>query len=634
MRLLLVAATVLSCACANAAQNLPPIQGAPATPSVTTSKRANAGNGSLKAVKSESDLRRMLARVRKQREAREKLERARYKKECLEWSKGLPGQFNCDQVVSESVTVSGAAANTDADTNTQHAGIDEGGLVKKTGDILVVLRRGRLFTIDTSGAQLAAVDMADLAPPQSKPSADEPDWYDELLIADRTVIVIGYSNSRAGSEIVLFDLGERGRLEYRATYNLRSDDYYSGENYASRLVAGKLILYTTRALPDDAENLEWMPAMRQWQPGAAPGFERIAGFDRVFTPAAPLGTYPTVHTMVTCDPAALTFTCEGTVILGDYLSVYYASPAAAYAWTQDYSGDPETRPRTIVYRVPFDGSPITALQVAGEPGDQLAFLESDDAHLNVVVRLRENNDYITSLLRVPLGTFADGSTAAPPESYRELARDLDWMSSRFIGDSVVVGTATAVAGATPPLIVARWRSPEAFTLSLQHGVERIEAIGNDAIVVGPDGDGLGMTTISLAGQPSAANSLRVDRAQQAESRSHGFLYRAASAREGTFGLPLLTRTSSIESASVVFIHNRNLALQTAGSLHTTELEEPEDNCVASCVDWYGNARAIFSGARVFALMGYELVEGRIDANGQIAEANRLNFNPAWPKSKR
>ncbi len=32
-------------------------------------------------------------------------------------------------------------------TNTQHAGVDEGGIVKVHGDHLVVLRRGRLFTV-------------------------------------------------------------------------------------------------------------------------------------------------------------------------------------------------------------------------------------------------------------------------------------------------------------------------------------------------------------------------------------------------------------------------------------------------------------------------------------------------------
>jgi hypothetical protein len=44
-----------------------------------------------------------------------------------------------------------------------------------------------------------------------------------------------------------------------------------------------------------------------------------------------------------------------------------------------------------------------------------------------------------------------------------------------------------------------------------------------------------------------------------------------------------------------------------------------DHCKASCVDWYGNARPIFLGERVLALMGYELVEGRL-VNGVFSES--------------
>ena len=45
-------------------------------------------------------------------------------------------------------------------------------------------------------------------------------------------------------------------------------------------------------------------------------------------------------------------------------------------------------------------------------------------------------------------------------------------------------------------------------------------------------------------------------------------------------------------------------------------------------DWYGNARPIFIGNRVFALMGYELVEGRLARGGSIGEVGRVNFQPA------
>jgi hypothetical protein len=42
-----------------------------------------------------------------------------------------------------------ASGNGESITNTQEAGIDEGGIVKMRGDALVILRRGRLFTVST-----------------------------------------------------------------------------------------------------------------------------------------------------------------------------------------------------------------------------------------------------------------------------------------------------------------------------------------------------------------------------------------------------------------------------------------------------------------------------------------------------
>src|SRR5688572_22356514 len=46
-------------------------------------------------------------------------------------------------------------------TNVQHAGVDEGGIVKRHGDHLVILRRGRLFTVKIGDNELAPVSVAD-----------------------------------------------------------------------------------------------------------------------------------------------------------------------------------------------------------------------------------------------------------------------------------------------------------------------------------------------------------------------------------------------------------------------------------------------------------------------------------------
>lgn len=44
----------------------------------------------------------------------------------------------------------------------------------------------------------------------------------------------------------------------------------------------------------------------------------------------------------------------------------------------------------------------------------------------------------------------------------------------------------------------------------------------------------------------------------------------------------------------------------------------------SCIDWYGNARPIFTGGRLLALINSELVEGALE-NGKVAEINRIDL---------
>jgi hypothetical protein len=138
------------------------------------------------------------------------------------------------------------AESTTADgiTNVQTAGVDEGGIVKRAGDFLVILRRGRLFTVRVGGDNLlpgGAVSRRLRAEADPRGA-----WYDELLVSGATVVVVGYSYARGGTEIGLFELGATAALAYRATYHLRSFDYYSSRNYASRLIGRRLVFYTPR----------------------------------------------------------------------------------------------------------------------------------------------------------------------------------------------------------------------------------------------------------------------------------------------------------------------------------------------------------------------------------------------------
>jgi hypothetical protein len=57
----------------------------------------------------------------------------------------------------------------------------------------------------------------------------------------------------------------------------------------------------------------------------------------------------------------------------------------------------------------------------------------------------------------------------------------------------------------------------------------------------------------------------------------------------------------------------------------------DDQCTASCpVDWFGNSRPLFYRGRIFALLGYELVEGVVTSDG-IREVGRVTFAPRFPR---
>ena len=579
---------------------------------------------------SSAELHRAMDRVVKAREIERARERAQWRKECLKWSKGKGG--SCDNVLMETVTVSSANPIVESITNNQHAGVDEGGIVKRQGDLLIVLRRGRLFTIHIGDGQLDFVDAADAFGADDLPDSDQA-WYDELLVWNDTIVVVGFNYGRGGTEIGLFDLGPNGTLGHRETYHIRSHDYYSSSNYASRLIGDRLFLFTSFSVPDDANPSAWLPAIRRWDgPQSRPAFSSIAPVSQVFHPTRALGAYPTVHSLVSCHIAATPLDCTATVVLGDPLDVYYASPRAAYAWTSRWTE--RGRTHSTLYRIPFDGTAAAAIGVTGTPPGQLAFLEDEQHNLNVVVA-HDDND-VVSLLRVPAMAFSDGSVDAPMEMYRPIAHGLGQaLSARVVGRYALIG---ARSWDDEPdrrqLVVSELERARTFTLTLAHDVQRIEAIGEDVVAFGMDSSHLGATTIRLEAQPVIAGLLTFKDWIQSEHRSHAFSYRRDGGSTGLFGLPMIryNETGNVNGeARVIFVSNDRLALALAGAVAASPTAQ-EDGCRASCFDWYGNARPIFLGSRIFALMGYELVEVTV-AGGQMRELRRLDFTPAGASSR-
>jgi hypothetical protein len=295
--------------------------------------------------------------------------------------------------------------------------------------------------------------------------------------------------------------------------------------------------------------------------------------------------------------------------------------------------------------MPLDGSAPTALQVFGTPVDQFSFLESDDAHLNVLVRSDAGGDAMwgpefaqgsVALLRVRLDSFADGSTAAPASNYRPLPKsEGDTFQNRFVGNYLLYGTGSGwgrpVQGGSR-LHAVRWSGPDRFELTLPHGVDRIEAMGSDAVVVGSDGTNLHFTSVRLNDRASVAGHYTRKDASQGELRSHGFFYKPDTAGGGLVGLPISLPARPgykhlfENSAAVLFLRNNALRFDELGELAADADGAVDDACRASCVDWYGNARPLFIGDRVFGLLGYEIVQGVV-ADGRLRETRRVSYAP-------
>lgn len=538
-----------------------------------------------------------------------------------------------------------AAKSDESVTNVQHTGVDEGGIVKVRGNHLVVLRRGRLFTVAVGDGALKPISAVDAFGPEINPSGT---WYDEMLVSGNTVVVIGYSYERGGTEVGLFEINDQGLLSYRSTYHLRSNDYYSSRNYASRLIGSKLIFYTPLYFYQGLENpFDSFPAVRKWHRGAqANEFRRIVSANRIYRPETEFNVdYGTaMHTVTVCDLANGGFDCQATSVIGPAGRVFYVSPDAVYVWASSWGHNGLSRP--IAFRMPLDGSGPSALRVSGSPVDQFSFLQSDDQHLNVLVRSEAKGDGMwraevaqgdVALMRIPVMSFSDGSEAVPASSYRPLKKPEGYtFQNRFIGDYLIYGTGSGWGRPQKAdqsnLFIVNWRGGNSHQLTLPHGVDRIEQMGSDAVIVGTDGRNLHFSSVKLSSWPEVISRYTRKDASQGELRSHGFFYKPENDNSGTLGLPISVPGRSgykhlfENSAAILFLRNDSLHFREIGELGSEPDKAVDDMCRASCVDWYGNARPLFLRGRVFALLGYEIVEGTLDT-GRMRELRRVSFAP-------
>ena len=559
-------------------------------------------------------------------------------------------------------------------TNTQKQGVDEGDIVKLYKNYMVVMQDGRLFTVDIGAGKgdMRRVDRADIYP-----DADHDAWYDEVVLHDNIIVVAGYSYEQDATELVIFRIGEDGRLTRKGRYHISSGDYYDTENYATRMVNNNLVIYTPVAMGGmiEDENLRF-PLVRRWRADLPedyvtdPNARNLVDARHIYKPVQRTSD-PTIHTISVCplgdDAGQATLDCNSQAIVAPSSYTYYVSRSHAYLWVNNEFGDlaynkdsedcaagavptHSEGPTSYLYAVPIKGGQVKAMQTYGRPQNQFS-LETTDEEFRAILNYDHVNcddnsrDGHVKYFSAPLTAFR----AAPPKMHASNYVDLPPIEdgsyeARFTEDYLVYGTGFSGRWYRPVVSTRGVKTGKVFAVSTDnpknvtimdapHNTIRAERVADNMVLTGYGKEsGLYVSMVDLSDRPNISSTIVLEDRFETEGRSHAFNAITNADGSGLMGLPTGIRSQgkrywwrSTESDVSFMSISANAKIASVGALKAMpDSEHPDYDCEVSCVDWYGNSRPIFIEGRIFALSETEVIEGEI-VGGQIRDAGRVNL---------
>jgi hypothetical protein len=542
-------------------------------------------------------------------------------------------------------------------TNNQNIGVDEGGIVKQVGKYLLTLQEGRIFVVNTQGGDKNPLKLTDRF--NVYRSKDTGAWYDEMLVSGNRVLITAYSYEDQATEISVFTLSDNGKLSRNGRFMLSSYDYFSSENYATRLVGDNLVIYTPHSVfqLDPKARERWPSLTVMGDVNAKTG--KVTPLFNESDIYAPGYDYPSmmVHAVSVCSLKGVANAdqvgCKTTSFIGAPSRELYVSGQDAFIWSTDfdpyYEGIRNLAAKAAVYRVPLSGDAPSMLGVRGAPIDQFS-MESRDGRFMMLMDQSHIKQQL-AFLNVSLADFGAQYEERKADDYVLLSKiGGGKIVNRFVGESLLIGLtdveksydmpASQKRNATSFLGSVPINNPKAYiSRVVPFNIKRIERAGNNAVLTGYDQEqaSLHFTMVNLdEGIASLGASLKIEGTQESESRSHGFGASIDANGNGLIGIPtqkaspggLTWSSDQSETSDISFITVTPNALSPAGSF-TVNGRAPSNGyaCEVSCIDWYGNARPIFTGGRIFGMMGTELVEGRME-RGQMQTIHRLDLTGA------
>ncbi|MBV9929408.1 MAG: beta-propeller domain-containing protein [Alphaproteobacteria bacterium] len=493
---------------------------------------------------------------------------------------------------AESIIVTGSRVppHNSSITNNQTIGVDEGDIVKQVGQFLLILQDGRIFSVDTRPGGAPGLAVADRV--NVYRDAAEDMWYDEMLVAGDRVLVTGYSYEHRATEFSVFRVDPKGRLTSLGTFYRRSYDYYSSDNYATRIVGDRLVVYTPVDIGDvDAKHpLQW-PIVWRWTPRTRGEPEKSAhkllfSVRDVYRPVLPT-LYPVIHAISVCPLSEVAsereLSCRTTGFVGPTARELYVSPTDAYLWTSMGDGDAEDFARApgcspkpwadgipaAVYRLPLAGGDPGVLGARGEPVDHFA-IEAHGKTLHALLfkppgacgdeadaRRRRwwseetPPDPHLSFFAAGLDSFGPLVEEAPVGAYTALPDPGSALVADRFTDRYLVYGGMGRWGSWPPDAEERERRPDGkvfavplrrpaatSALTIPHTINRVERVGDDVVMSGyRDASGLQLSYLGLKAAPHVASTVKLEGRFESEGRSHAFNSLVEPGGAGIMGIP-------------------------------------------------------------------------------------------------
>lgn len=559
-------------------------------------------------------------------------------------------------------------------TNNQVNGIDEGDIVKVSGDYLLILRQGKIYSV-----RLSEYGAGEFNLPYEidviQPGWGKDVWYDELLVVEDIVLVLGYSYSLDASQILRFKINDNGIISYKDGIAIKSNDYFSSDNYASRLFKGKYLTYLpvelianrsgelndlgvnipkfARLNSSNADNLIW---------------EEIVKPSDIYKPNQ-IVTDPILHTIITCSPLSENFECMGKGLISSNNYEYFVSQSAFYLWTYalpkslvtDFNFDENWNTHyestatshmsgdSKLFKLEHLSQQFKVVDVDGVPVDQFSFYESEGV-LNIV---SVNNPWSKTKEKAQLFQI-------PKDEFDSLSKDRimpsriwylspNYINNRFVESWLVLGYYADINGgykskaSVKPQFTLYFKSlntAEDLNIELGHSVDRIETVGRKLFISGIDTDfNFNVSIINIENKPFLEGGGVFEDFLEHDTRSHAFNFAQFDNHFGVAGITAYNKVNNTGNTLLNdFYWEENVAANIiffglAGGYEVIKAGEVKshakqislaDKCEVSCVDWYGNSRPFFINERIFVLTGDELIESQLVGN-QVEEIKRINI---------